>query len=126
MAKKYIIRKRQNKILYFEFILAAIVTAMLAIDQLKLHPAIAIIIVIVAFYGFALLFFKFKVFRYIFSIMFSFVWTLFAFLLGQKIDETGNTTSWVLSIVTFAASIWLHYDHFDFLRKSTLHEYERQ
>lgn len=126
MAKKIIVRKRQNRILYTEFILAAIIVTLLAVDQLKLHPAIALIIVIISFYAFALLFFKFRIFRYIFSILFSVGWTLCAYLLGQEIDKAGDTTSWVLSIVTFAASIWMHYDHFDFLRKSTLYEYERQ
>ena len=126
MAKKYTFRKRQNKILYTEFFLASILIALVSIIQFKLHPAIGIIIALGAIFGIVYLFFEFRLFRYVFSILFSFCWAGAAYLVGQHIDKASSTTSWVLSIVVFAITIWLHWDHFDFLRKTTVYEYERQ
>jgi len=44
MASKYIIRKRQNTILYTEFFLAALATGILTLTYFKLHPAIALLV----------------------------------------------------------------------------------
>lgn len=126
MAKKFILRKRQNKILYTEFFAASIIIALLTVFGLKLHPAIGIIISLVSIFGIVYLFFQFRIFRYLFSTIFSLGWATGAFLVGQQIEKTSNTTGWVLSIVAFAIGLWLHYDHFDFLRKTTVYEYERQ
>lgn len=126
MAKKFTLRKRQNKILYAEFFVASIIIALLTVIGLKLHPAVGIIIALLSIFGIVYLFFQFRIFRYLFSILFSLGWATGAFLIGQQIEKSSNTTGWVLSIVTFAIAIWLHYDHFDFLRKTTVYEYERQ
>jgi len=126
MAKKFTLRKRQNKILYIEFILASILIALVSIVQFEIHPAIGIIIAIGAILGIVYLFFEFRLFRYVFSILFSLCWAVAAYLAGQNIDKASSTTSWVLSNLVFAITIWLHWDHFDFLIKTTVYEYERQ
>lgn len=46
MAAKYMVRKRQNTILYAEFFFAALATAILTLAYFKLHPAIALLVCI--------------------------------------------------------------------------------
>jgi len=126
MAKKITLRKRQNKILYTEFFATSILITLFTIIRLKLHPAIGILVALFSIFGIAYFFFQYRIFRYLFSLLFSLGWATGVFLIGQQIEITSNTTGWVLSIVAFAIAIWLHYDHFDFLRKTTVYEYERQ
>lgn len=126
MASKYIVRKRQNKILYTEFLLSAGVIAVLSVTYYKTHPAIGLIIGIAALFLFAVLFFKVKIYRYIFSILFSVGWAVVAFLAGESIDKSSDTTAWIFAAIAFALSIWAHWDHFTFLKKAKVYEYERQ
>jgi hypothetical protein len=94
--------------------------------NLKLHLAFSIPIAIVVFISMIYLFFQFRLFRYLFSITFSVGWAIGAFLVGQQIEKSSDTTSWILSVLTLLIALWLHYDHFDFLRKATVYEYEKQ
>lgn len=126
MARSYILRKRENKILYIEFFLLSVLAALLLVINLKLHIAFSIPIAIAALVGMIFLFFQFRLFRYLFSITFSVCWAIGAFLVGQQIEKSGDTTSWVLAVLTLLIALWLHYDHFDFLRKATVYEYEKQ
>jgi hypothetical protein len=126
MSKKYILRKRENKILTTEFILASILIAIVSVKQFKLHPAIGIIIAIVALFAIVYLFVEFRFFRYLFTIVFSLFWAGVGYLIGYFLDKSSIITSLVLSIVIFPFAIWLHWDHFDFMRKATVYEYERQ
>lgn len=126
MAAKYFIRKRQNKILYIEILIAAVVLCFFSIHYLQVHPAIGILIGIAAVLLFFFLFFANKIFRYLFSILFSTIWATGAFLAGQYLEKTSNTTAWVIAILAFVISLWAHKEHFSFLKGAKLYEYEIQ
>lgn len=126
MANKYIVRKRQNKILYAEFLLSAGLVAFLSVSYYKIHLGISLLIGIAAIFLFAVLFFKIRLFRYIFSILFSVGWAIGAFIAGESIDKNSDTTAWVFAAIAFALSIWAHWDHFTFLKDAKVYEYERQ
>lgn len=126
MSSKYIVRKRQNKILYTEFLLSAGLIGFLSVSYYKIHPAIGLLIAIAAIFLFAVLSFKIRFFRYIFSILFSLVWTAGAFMAGESIDKSSDTTAWVFAAISFALSIWAHWDHFTFLKNAKVYEYEKQ
>jgi O-antigen/teichoic acid export membrane protein len=126
MARKYIYRKRQNTILYTEFLGAAVIAALVAIGYFKIHPAIALLVAIAALFLFIYLFFAFRIFRYSFSILFSLAWACGAFLVGQKFEKASNTTAWVFAFLAFCLCLWAHWDHFDFLKSAKVYEYERR
>jgi len=124
MAAKYIIRKRQNTILYTEFFLAAIATGLFAYSYGKLHPATALLVGIGSMFLFAVLFFANIIFRYLFSILFSLGWALLAFVAIVSLETKSDATAWVFAIIAFAMSIWAHWDHFNFIKQARLYEYE--
>ena len=124
MATKYIIRKRQNTILYTEFFLAALATGIVAFTYYKLHTATALLVGIASMFLFAVLFFANSIFRYLFSILFSLGWALLAFVAGVSVETKSDTTGWVFAIITFAMSIWAHWDHFNFMKQAQVYEYE--
>ena len=126
MATKYIIRKRQNKILYTEALIAAVIIGLVSIKYYQVHPAIALLIGFGASILFIFLFFANKIFRYSFSILFSLVWALAAFVIGQFVESSSDTTAWVFGIVAFAISLLAHKRHFSFLKDAQYYEYEVQ
>ncbi len=126
MAAKYIIRKRQNRILFIEVLMAAAVLGFLSFHYLQVDPAIGLLIGIAAVLSFFFLFFANKTFRYLFSILFSIIWASAAFLAGQYLEKNSNTTACVLAILAFGISLWAHKDHFSFLKSAKLYEYEIQ
>ncbi len=125
MAAKYIIRKRQKTILYTEFFFAALTTGIVAFTYYKLHPATALLVGITTSFLFVILFFANKIFRYLFSILFSLGWALAAFAVGVSIETKTDTTAWVFAIIAFALSLWAHWNHFTFLKQARVYEYER-
>lgn len=125
MRSKYIIRKRQNAILYFEFFLASGIGAILLVIYLKLHAAIGLLIFIPTIFLLWYLFFTFRLFRYLFSILFSAGWSAAAFLAGKAVDEKSATTAWVFAAIALLFAVWAHWDHFTFLKDAKLYEYEK-
>lgn len=124
MSTKYIIRKRQNTILYTEFFLAALATGIVAYSYYKLHPATALLVDIGSMFLLAVLFFANSIFRYLFSILFSLGWALLAFVAGVSVETKSDTTTWVFAIIAFVMSLWAHKDHFNFIKQAEVYEYE--
>ena len=125
MGRHYIVRRRQNTILYTEVLLTSLITAILSVIYIPLHPAIGLIVAIVSLLLFAFLFFTFSIFRYIFSILFSLVWAAVFYLIGRKFDHASDTTACVFAIIAFCFCIWAHWDHFRFLKNAKVYEYEQ-
>ncbi|MBI2284516.1 MAG: hypothetical protein HYU71_12460 [Bacteroidetes bacterium] len=125
MGSKYIIRKRENTILYFEFFLTAGIAAILLTVYLKTHPALGFVMYVAFLFLLWFLFFMFRIFRYFFSILFSLGWSGAAFWVGKAIDEKSTITAWVLGVVIFLFAIWAHWDHFTFLKEAKVYEYEK-
>jgi hypothetical protein len=124
MARKYILIKRQNKILYAEFLVASVVGAWLTTACMNWHPAIGILFGIVSYFLIGYLFFAYRFFRYSFSILFSLGWAAAAFVAGQNIERISDTTAWVFAVIAFGLSLWAHWNHFDFLRNAEAREFE--
>ena len=126
MSGNYIIRKRRNKILDAEILIAAVIISFLSINNYNLHPAIAVLIGIGAAASLIFLFFHNRIFRYSFAILFSFIWGWAAFLIGQSIEKASDTTAWVMAIIGFGFSLLAHKDHFAFIKGARRYEYEVQ
>ena len=126
MATKYLVRKRQNKILYTEALIAAVIIGLISIKYYQVHPAIALLLGFGASILFIFLFFSNKIFRYSFSILFSLVWALAAFIMGQFVEKSSDTTAWVFGILAFGISLLAHKRHFSFLKGAQHYEYEVQ
>src|SRR5690349_12678604 len=124
MSQAYILHKRRNTILYTEFIFIAAVAGMISSIYMELHPVVGVLIGAVFTLLIAFLFFKFRAFRYSFSLLFSIAWAIGMYLFGKKLDSASDTTSWVLAVVGFCVSLWAHWNHFTFIKKARLLEYE--
>jgi len=124
VAHKYIIRKRQNTILYTELLLAPVIATFFFVIHFKLHFFIGFLIGIASIISFYVLFFWARIFRYLFSILFSIAWALGAVVLGLSFEKTANLPVWIFAALVFIISIWAHWNHFNFIKNSEFHEYE--
>ena len=106
--------------------MAAVIIGLVLIEYYQVHPAVALLLGFGASILFISLFFANKIFRYSFSILFSLVWALAAFIVGQFIEKSSDTTAWVFSIVAFGISLLAHKRHFSFLKGAERYEYEVQ
>jgi len=70
---------------------------------------------VVAFLLLSGLFFRIRLFRYLFTIAFSLIWGLMAYSFAQSASKS-TTTHWVAAIVAILIALALHKDYFDFER----------
>ena len=124
MSQGYIIHKRRNAILYTELLFTAAVIGIVSSIYMVLHPAVAVLMGGMFAILIAYLFFKFRIFRYTFSILFSIAWGVGIYLFVRKLDSASETTCWVLALVGFCFSLWAHWNHFHFIKKANIYEYE--
>jgi hypothetical protein len=125
MKRNYVVRRRQNKILYSELFIASILIGLVIHYKLNIHPAISLLLGLGCLFLLAYLIPYSRVFRYFFAIAFSFVWGFGAYLLGAIIDGNSIITSCVFASLAFLISIWAHYDHYKFLKNAKVYEYEK-
>jgi len=59
------------------------------------------------------LFFRVKLFRYLFSIAFSLIWGFMAYAFAQSASRS-TSIPWIAAIVAIFISLTLHKDYFDF------------
>jgi hypothetical protein len=126
MAKHYILRRRQNKILYFETLITSALISLILWSTFKYNWSIMIITFCVFMIGFIYAFFEWRIFRYIVTVLFSMTYGFIAYAIGRKMDEEDFTAGVVLAFVVYFISLAAHKDHFDFLSNAKLIEYERQ
>ena len=105
MAAKYIIRRRQNKLLSGDTLISIAIIGFILIKYYQVHPAIALLIGIAAYFFSILLFFSTKIFRYLFSVFFSLIWGLAAFVLGQFIETSSDTTASMFGFLAICFSL---------------------
>jgi hypothetical protein len=74
MSHRYILHKTRNRTPYTEFLFMAAVTGIVSSINMVLHPLLGALIGGVFALLIAYLFFKFRIFRYSFSILFSVAW----------------------------------------------------
>lgn len=116
MVQNLVVRKRMNKILYFEFIVSAVFISIYLAKHFGLHFIIGLFIVFAAFMLVATLFFASKIFRYFFTFSFSFCFGLFGQMIGKNFDNGNNITGWLLGGALFIIAIVLHWEHFNFMK----------
>lgn len=74
-----------------------------------------VIAAVVIFMILAFLFFRVRIFRYIFSIAFSLCWAIAAYNLTESFTDA-RATRWIAAAIVFLISAFLHKDYFDFER----------
>jgi hypothetical protein len=126
MSKRYVIRKRENKIIYFETFITALLLSFILWKLFKYHWAFTIVTFGLFELGFIYAFFELRLFRYIITVLFSMVYGFIGFVVGALIDKNTFTASVVFSFIAYFISILLHKDHFDFLSIAKFIEYEKR
>ena len=126
MARKHLFYKRKTSVIFTDCLLFAAGLSIFGVYYFKYHWSIGIVTFIILLYGFFYSFFRFRIFRYVMSVVFSlFYGGVFAFI-GAAIDKKNPTTpALVFGILAFAISLYLHKDHFSFLKDAKYHEYDR-
>lgn len=125
MTRKYIIYRRQNKILYFDALIVVTITALLLHGYLATNLLAATIIGLVTALLFIYLFFYNKLIRYSLSILFSLSWSAIVLFVLQLLRPDNGSTATILAIIAFFVSLWAHKNHFFFLKHADLYEYEK-
>jgi hypothetical protein len=75
-------------------------------------------------YGISYAFFRWRSFRYTMTFMFSIIYGLIGYWIGKSLDKETLTAGIVLGIIAVFISVIAHKDHFDFLKRSEVIEYE--
>jgi hypothetical protein len=125
MTRRYIVRKRQNQILYFETFLTAGILSLILWTYFKYHWAYMIITFGVFMFVFIYAFFEWRLFRYIVTVVFSMAYGIIAFFIGRVIDNETFTAGVIFAFIAYFISLIAHKDHFDFLSNAKLIEYEK-
>lgn len=126
MARRYLFYRRKTAIIYTDILLFSVGMSVWGVYIFKYHWSIAIVTLIGLVLGVNYLFFSNKIFRYVFSVLFSLLYGGIAAIIGAYLDKDNPTTpALVLGVLAFLISLYLHKDHFDFLGNSKTVEYDR-
>ena len=126
MTKKYLFYKRKTAIIFTDTILFAAGLSIWSLLYFKYNWSFSIVSFLVLFFGFYYAFFLNRIIRYIFSIFFSILYGLVAAAIGAAIGkEDPIIPSIIFGVLAFLISLYLHKDHFDFLKNSKHYEYDR-
>lgn len=126
MAGKYLFYKRKTAIIFADCILFSTGLSICGVYYFKYHWSLGIVTFLGLLFGFFHAFFAFRIFRYIMSVIFSLLYGGIFALIGAAIDKENPTTpALVFGILAFAISIFLHKDHFDFLKGAKYYEYDK-
>lgn len=126
MARKYLFYRRKTAIIFTDTLLFAGGLSIAGVYYFKYHWSIAIITFLGLLFGFYYAFFANRIIRYIFSILFSLFYGGVFALIGAALDkENPITPSLIFGILAFLISLYLHKDHFDFLKGAKYYEYDR-
>ncbi|WP_161890079.1 hypothetical protein [Pontibacter russatus] len=127
MARNVIIRKRSGGILFFEIFALSIFLSVLIVQTYKINWAWGVVAFIVLTYAIVELFFRVKVFRYIFSVLFSMVWGAIVFSFTKGMDEaSGQTSGLIMGSIGFLFGLWAHRDEFRFNKDAKVVNVERR
>lgn len=126
MARRYIVRNRQNKILYFETLVTAGILSIILWSYFEYHWAYMIITFGIFMYIFIYAFFQWRLFRYIATVLFSMAYGILAYAFGREIDKESFTAGIIFALIAYFTSILAHKDHFDFLKNAELIQYEKR
>jgi len=97
--------KNKKATVYTEFMAVALLLTFLSYRLFRLHPAVALLIFIVAYTVCWLLFLKNKTFRLAFSIVAIFGWAVLAYFASRWIGHVSATTAWVFALLAFLVAL---------------------
>ncbi|MBP8782376.1 MAG: hypothetical protein KBH03_07020 [Paludibacteraceae bacterium] len=126
MSRKIVLYKRKTAIIFTDCLLFSLGLSIYGVSFFKYHWSIGVVTFIGLLLGFFYSFFSFRIFRYVMSIVFSLLYAgIFAFI-GASIDKENSTTpAIVFGILAFTISLYLHKDHFSFLKGAKYYEYDK-
>ncbi|THF52993.1 hypothetical protein E6C50_01945 [Flavobacterium supellecticarium] len=124
MARIYKLVKRTNRIIYFETSLVAFVLTILLWKKMDHHWTFLLLTFPIFEIVFILTFFRVAFMRYLITILFSIIYGLIVYFIGRWLQQDGVTVSVVFSFLAYFYSLYLHKDHFDYIKNSDVVEIE--
>ena len=123
---KYLFYRRKTAIIFTDIALFSIGFSIWGVLSYKYHWSIGIVTFLILFFATNYLFFSNRIFRYLFSIVFSAVYGAFFYAIGYYVvKENPTTPAMIFGVLAFLISLWLHKDHFDFLKGAKTIEYDK-
>lgn len=113
MAEKIIVRRRGTPLAVLEMLFSSALFSYLTCKQYNLDWILGFIIFFGCFVIMSLLFFRVRIFRYIFAIVFSFGWGFLAYAFANSATKS-ESTSWIALAFVFVVSILIHKAYFQF------------
>ncbi|MDR6781923.1 hypothetical protein ABIE26_001588 [Pedobacter africanus] len=113
MAEAIVIRRRRSGSLLvaIEMLLISAYSTYWLCKKFDLDWILGTLIFIGSMFVIAFLFFRIRVFRYIFSIIFSLAWGFVALAIAFMLTKS-NVSPWILSVVVFGIGLLVHKGHF--------------
>lgn len=123
MAEKIIIRKKTHlPLVVLEMLLLAGILAYWLCKKYDLDWILGLLIFLATIFVNSFLFFRIRVFRYIFAIIFSLGWGFLGFGFAMSVTKS-TVTPWLLFTVVFAVSLLLHKSYFSFESNARVVDY---
>jgi hypothetical protein len=97
--------KNKKATVYTEFLAVALLLTFLSYRLFRLHPAVALLIFIVAYLVCYLLFLKNKTFRSAFAVIAVFGWAVLAYFTSRWVGHVSSATAWVFAMLAFLIAI---------------------
>lgn len=112
MAEAIVIRRRSGSLLVaIEMLLISAYSTYWLCKKFDLDWILGALIFIGGMFVIAFLFFRIRLFRYIFSIIFSLAWGFVALAIAFMLTKS-NVSPWILSVVVFGLGLLAHKGHF--------------
>jgi hypothetical protein len=109
-------KKNKKMSVVTEFFGAALLVTLWAYRFFRLHPAVALLLLIAVYACCYLLFTKSSWFRPVFSAAVVLGWAALAYWLSKAVGHVSDATAWVFAMLAFLVSILLYKDFFEFKR----------
>jgi len=113
MAERIIVRRRGTPLAVLEMLFSGAFFSYWACKQYSLNWILGIIIFIGSMLLMSYLFFRIRIFRYVFAIVFSFGWGFLAYAFASSATRS-ESTSWIALAAVFALSLFIHKAYFQF------------
>ncbi len=124
MAKRYLLTRRSNDILPYEIVLASVAAGILAVEHFDIAYGYGFLIFFLCACIMTYLFVSSRIFRYVFTILFSLGWAAGAFFVAQHINNAPVWLPFVVAPLALGCSLWAHRNDFKFYKEAEVVEYD--
>jgi len=126
MAGRIIVTRTTGAFVGMEHLGFSLLISWLTTSTYKLNWAWGVVLFIGLLLVVAFLFYRFRLFMYVFTLCFSLIWAKFAYMMTLGLDKkSGSTSGLIMAGVVFTFSLWFHRDEFNFRRGAKVTEIER-